>query len=763
MLKPRTTCLLRQFCQAAAVLAILTQIAVAQLSQLPTIPIHTAADDSGNAYGTWASGRNYKVSFHDGAVFVPYLGRQYPHNQSWRWQTVSAQIGSHDLLRGEGRLSHGRLRAEYDFGGVVEAYDVLANGVEQTFVIAQAPAVEGDLVIRGEVTSQLTAAKVDATQQSLVFCDQVGRAIIDYGRATAIDANGQAFAMTTGHADGVITLRLSAADLSRACMPLVVDPLISGAASIPNLGVDEMDVVRDSESPADGTWTSVVVAASASDTDLFMYRWSDSGSFIGVVYSDITANWATNGGSLAYNAASNYVVCVFDRTTTAGIRRLRFHRHHRTSNSLATGYALIHSTDSSWRADIGGTDLGFSGANLLVVWQQEPNGGPFTETSGSGIYGCSINTLSNSAATPFVIADGLFSDMERPSINQVSAGSFNNSWLVAYQTISTLVFNDDFDVAVHEVDTAGAVSPPTYIDNASSDHKMAPQIAGSNGRYLVAYSIESGANSAPSSIYGPSVRLMRLDWSLGAGAGTEPWPADSIGALGAQHYASSLAYDRNDDSHWLVTTKRTFPSAARMYLVGYRGEALRDHEVAGTTYFTQQVIAAPVSFDAVANEFVGVRWASGYSQLGLPPVASKLDTWRYRYAVVTPATTAGPSCSTASIAWSGSQLIGSEFGTVNVTGAAVDSVHLMALSLAPGALPLTGIPPFANGCWLHISSVSPDLLGLFPVAIGASPSFPLPLPEFLQPSVMHFQDLHTVGNGNLDFVTTERLEVPVHL
>ena len=165
----------------------------------------------------------------------------------------------------------------------------------------------------------------------------------------------------------------------------------------------------------------------------------------------------------------------------------------------------------------------------------------------------------------------------------------------------------------------------------------------------------------------------------------------------------------------------------------------------------------------MANEFVGIRWISGYSQFGAPPIASKMQTWRYSYPTVTPPTTAGTSCSAASIAWSGSQLIGSEFGSVNVTGAAIDSIHLMALSLAPATLPLTGIPPFANGCWLNISSVSPDFLGLFPVEIGAAPSFALPLPEFLPPSVLHFQDLHTVGNGNLQFVTTERLEVPIQI
>ncbi|HEX5054276.1 MAG TPA: hypothetical protein VFZ65_21030, partial [Planctomycetota bacterium] len=44
--------------------------------RLPSLltPIHTAAPDHGIEYGIWAAGDSYKVSFHDGMTFVPYLG-----------------------------------------------------------------------------------------------------------------------------------------------------------------------------------------------------------------------------------------------------------------------------------------------------------------------------------------------------------------------------------------------------------------------------------------------------------------------------------------------------------------------------------------------------------------------------------------------------------------------------------------------------------------------------------------------------------------
>tara|TARA_R110002094_G_scaffold154604_3_gene141877 strand:+ start:1353 stop:1688 length:336 start_codon:yes stop_codon:yes gene_type:complete len=62
-------------------------------------PIHTQeADPEGGAYGTWAAGADYKVSFDNGASFIPYLGPDYPKNQPLRWQTDLPQFG--------GRLSY---------------------------------------------------------------------------------------------------------------------------------------------------------------------------------------------------------------------------------------------------------------------------------------------------------------------------------------------------------------------------------------------------------------------------------------------------------------------------------------------------------------------------------------------------------------------------------------------------------------------------------------------------------------------------------
>ncbi|MEO6597706.1 MAG: hypothetical protein ABIP94_23420 [Planctomycetota bacterium] len=60
-------------------------------------PIHSAESDLGQSYGLWAAGDTYKVAFDSGATFVPYLGREYPHNQPFRWQTTSIRVGAEEL------------------------------------------------------------------------------------------------------------------------------------------------------------------------------------------------------------------------------------------------------------------------------------------------------------------------------------------------------------------------------------------------------------------------------------------------------------------------------------------------------------------------------------------------------------------------------------------------------------------------------------------------------------------------------------------
>ena len=115
----------------ATALCALSGILAAQTGptlELPAvIPVHTAPDDpAGGAYGLWAAGRGYKVSFHDGLSFHPACATRA--DQAFTWRTAAVRRGAADLAvpAAVPRLRWSDTRVELDHGAVVERYDVRA-------------------------------------------------------------------------------------------------------------------------------------------------------------------------------------------------------------------------------------------------------------------------------------------------------------------------------------------------------------------------------------------------------------------------------------------------------------------------------------------------------------------------------------------------------------------------------------------------------------------------------------------------------------
>jgi hypothetical protein len=748
---------------------LLTTLAVGQQPQLsqtsppqhdPVVPIHTAADDEGHAYGIWGAGPGYKISFHDGATLVPYLGKAYAHNQPWTWRTTSVRLGGVELATQAPRLSYGGVLASYDLGGVTEAWELRPDGAEQTFVIDQRPAA-GELVVQGVVQSMLQADAATAAHQPLSFRDGDGLELVRYGAAIAIDANGQQRAMTTSHRDGTITLRLDAAWLETAAFPLVVDPLVGPGTNVTGNTRYEVDVVRCAETSVEPNWVAYSVYASLGDADVYTRRWNDDGTIGSVPFTDVTSSWSTNDPAAAYNASANSAVFVFDRSfPSSSTRRIRAHRHLRSDYVSNTTYDVLPSTDNAWRSDVGGTRYNQAGDLVMVVYQQEPNnGGGFQSTSGTDVFAIPYNAATGAFGSPIGVGTAQFSDNERPSINQVST-SFGPTanWLVCYQSRNNLIIgpnpnNDDWDLSVREVDSNGGVNGFLTIDGGNGDHKFAPQIAGASGRYLVAYVTSPISASTPFGRIGHQIRTMRVDWPALSGAGVTPHPSRLlVSSPSATRELGSLAFDRNSYSHWALLDRNAGSGDLSMRLVGYTGRLLRS-ELVFNASSTQLGVLGGLSFDAFDDEFA---IAYAYNQSGSD--VTTID--RFQYPFVFSPSTAGTACSPASISWFGSQQIGSELSGVAVDGAAFDSIHIAALATAPASAVLFGVPPIQNGCWLLVANAGPDYLGLLDVRVGANASWALPLPEFLSADTYYVQGWHTVGGGNFDFVSTQRLAVP---
>ncbi len=113
-------------------------------------------------------------------------------------------------------------RVNYARGAVVERYDLLDNGVEQSFVFNELASRE-TMTLRVALETTLTPVMTDG---SVELRGTDGSAVLVYGAATAIDAAGRRQALRYELQAGLLVMTLDASFLAGAALPLVIDPPI---------------------------------------------------------------------------------------------------------------------------------------------------------------------------------------------------------------------------------------------------------------------------------------------------------------------------------------------------------------------------------------------------------------------------------------------------------------------------------------------------------------------------------------------------------
>jgi hypothetical protein len=728
--------------------------AIAEPSDL-RIPIHTAADDPvGGAYGIWAAGSDYKASFHAGATFVPYLGKDYPQNQPFHWRTTSVTVGGQSLLANHTpRLSYTDYRAEYDLGEVIEAYDVRSEGLEQTFVINRRPANTGPLVVRGVVTTDLTAAPAKAAHQALEFYDHDGRHILTYGAATAIDAAGRTQPMTTSFAEGQITLTLDAEWLAQAAFPLVVDPLVGAVGHTTGAAIGSLDLVTASRGVL-RVWTAYDRWVSAVDADIFGHRTNADGSQRTPFFSDITASWSSEEPALAYNAAASRAIVALVRVFPAFERHaIRFHFHD--DNDLNPGTSVIALSSSvtqhDWRVDVGGNHG--QNSNVLVVFQRDEGNNQFANTNNSKVLGVFVDMSTNAIGSPFDVSNAPLLDSERPSVNQIATGSLTNYWAVAYQQTSIFALPTSlWDVRVRKVRGDGNVSDALAIDTEPGRHKLAPKIDGRDGIFTVV-TTSSTSVEAPGKIdtdVGHQIRATRIYFPGPGLISDVPYGTKVVQSNNdARLRVGDLAYNLNTDSHWLLMFASTVTDNLYVRHIGYTGGTIESRTLASGVAGTTALGA--VGFTATDGSYA-LAYGHGNSNLW--------NTNTFILPAVATPSLAGTGCSGAAISWSGPQIVGSEFCRVRVFGAPANALHFLLVGTGTTDQPLIGIPGISGGCWLLVPNTGPGHVGVLDFQIGADVEWSLSIPESLSSGDFYFQDFHS-DSAFTELFSTQRLQVPI--
>lgn len=718
--------------------------------------IHTMAADLGNAYGTWAAGDDYKVSFHDGMTFVPYLGQDYPQNQPFSWQTRSAKVGNVELVETTSpTVDHGDYRYEYRFGGITEAYDVRSDGLEQSFVLDRRPQASGDLVIRGAVNSLLKSRNTTAAHQALTFADADGHDLVTYGEAFAIDANGDRIDVLTGHADGVITLTVPGSWLAKASFPVVVDPLIGRVttATWGTAGTGQpsgVDIGRDDVALTSNMMVTYTRWASASDGDMWARLYNEDYTNNTMAFSDITASWSTESPRCAFvGGTSKWAVTFCRYFASQGLRQVRAHVHASGDTTASTVYASLvpPSQSNDWRPDVGGVDAFAVGNSALMVFQREdntPTTGSFSNVTTSEIHGVLIDTstANGTFGTTFLVYSGTTSDCERPSVNQVAEGGSAFSWVTVCQVYNNSISNDDWDLIGRRVDNTGAVATGSFISNLAVGtptlHQLGPVVEGQGGRYAVVFTTADTAviNFKTGLITGYDLYTERFDWANTASSPTVKPAVHMRGNTTRIWESTGCAYDTNDDSHWAIGFRAVSPGTPTAYygVVGYNGRATQGP--VGTILYSVSTDTPTEVACTYNNDTGNFHFAYGVDDgTATQPIFG--DTLTYN--APTPYSNSGTSCSTESIYWSGNQQIGAEFNRLYISGAPANAVHIPLMSLGSvDALLLN--PSVQVGCRILINPSAGPYLGQLPLSIGSSASYQIALPETLPNTTVYLQD-----------------------
>lgn len=712
------------------------------------IPIHDApADPALGDYGLWASGDDYKVSFHDGMVFYPLLGAEAPRNLPWRWTTESVRIGGRELLD---RTADGpsprttAWRCTFPFGSVDEVYDVRADGVEQSFVLRARPAAQGDLVITGRVDGELTAGPAAEAHRELLFADGSGRPVVRYGAAWVFDAVGRRAPVATGTDGRSVTLRVDGAWLADAVWPVTVDPLV-GRTSLITSNAAALDVDL-AVAPPDASHSHPMMTVysrqfSATDSDAQGYAWGFGYVHSWHVWSDVSASWSTPRPRCSY-ANGSWVVAFPRQTSTASALRMYF--HGASGGGLNGGLFRFFTEPNGMqvlRPDVASVHGDRTAHETMVVYEAATG----ISTGTARVYGLLVD-LQRVLGAPFSLGarrSGATDDQRRPAVGGGLRG--NDGFVAAWQE-NDGSRGDDWDVVVNRFSPNGVRASSAGVEvgpaaNSSVD-AAAPLVEGAIDRFLVAFHTTNRTTRIR------TVTCQRFDWPPGQAAPSvlSSRVTSSATLLQSTPLLLGLAADRQNHTHWALVVERG--SQLDAVRVGGRGGVVERSSLV-FSHGPEGGVGAIAEED---GRFAVVHGEDDHSLIG----------GFFEYGA-SGSTSYGAGCQSASsLSALSTPHLGNDLFRLRLqTGTPRTPAFLLAsTAAAPGSIPVPG----AFGCFLFVDAST--LL----VTIGSGTTdaqggvyFPLPLPDIESSGFdLHVQSVYLAPGANqIGLLTSNAVELRI--
>ncbi len=654
------------------------------------VPIHSQPDDpAGGAYGLWTAGADWKASFHDGFTFYPWIPDAQV-TRGWQWRTTSVRCGAAELLGARAVARHDAQRYEVERGGVLEVYDVRAEGIEQSFRIAQRPAGEGELVIEGTIATPFTAAPVGKRHGALTFLAD-GEPAMRYGAAFAIDAGGRRCDVATSFDGERVRLHVDAAFVASATFPLTIDPLSSNAA------------VRTSTQPILDTtcccasvqgiqrvYFAVVREFSASDRDAYGFISGDNPLSFLDVFTDITTSWSTNTVDLAEVGGASSWALAIEREFSGPTFAARVYVQGYVA-AVNTGTTLFAPTGST-RPAIGGNIL--AGTAALLIYGE--NGDCVQR-----IVDCTAPSLGPAQVHQAGATDWAVNSLNAPG----------SRWCVVTRAGATPALR------VRLVDEAGVLDASHPVPNTTN--ASGPAIDGLGARFLLTWGSTVGTPIALNRI-----NAQRFDLFAG-----QPPVFQGVNTLASAPLLTTfsrrdMAYDWGTQSHWVVGyNSRSALSTAttgRLVRLGHTGGIVESVDC-------NAVQGADTTLPCAAHSGVlntGSHFAAGYA---VPGTNTSLVHRRFDYSPAAGVTFYGSSCRTVTMGDGHPPYAGSQYYSSSVFTQVPGTIALQVIGFAPLAVPLAGVG--MPGCTLLAdpvitTAVVADAAGLATV-VYTLPDIPL--------------------------------------
>jgi hypothetical protein len=433
----------------------------------------------------WARGESYKASFDaSGATYFPAFGKQAPHDFAHALSPDAVMVGGNPLSfdRGASAVRNGN-RVDIDRGAFTEAYELSPQSVEQLFVFRSLPQ-SGDLVVHIPVASELAASE---TPDGLEFRGELGR--VTYGRATAIDAAGRRAAADTHLENGSVSIRVDASFLAGATLPLVIDPMVGTVISVDSTLNDtfDPDVAWD---PGQLVWLVVYEQTfSATDTDVYVKSYSNSGTLLESGYVDFTTTAWSRPRCADLAAAAQFLVVSEITSTSPHMVMGRTVQPDGAIFLFGPQFVIASSPSNAMvLPDVGGDPYPLLPSYYCVVYEED--GGGYDDRIAVRLV-TSSSTLVGSG--PTYMAHQSLSPDHAPSI---SKSDDTTEWLFAWQRVDLMTHGDIWagyiDWAGNLIDDAFQVSGGLAFDGAPA----ASSPLHNTSRFAIAYPSKSNLSAS---------------------------------------------------------------------------------------------------------------------------------------------------------------------------------------------------------------------------------------------------------------------------